>query len=143
MAFWDTSALLPLCAHLPQTALVRRLVRGDEQMTVWWGTSVELSSALARLLREDAVTAETHRSAVGRLNALRGTWYEVPPTEQVRGLAESIPERYGLRALDAFQLAAALVWCDERPRRRQFVCFDRRLGDTASRIGFTVTGTRP
>lgn len=140
MAFWDASALLPLCAYRPETGIVRRLAAGDERMTAWWGTPVELYSALARLRREGALTADGHRDSIRRLEALRGTWDEVAPTEHLRGLAESIPEHYGLRAQDAFQLAAALVWCGERPRRRRFICFDRRLGGSASRLGFTVIG---
>lgn len=143
MAFWDASALLPLCARRPQTAVVRRLAAGDERMTAWWGTPVELYSVLARLLREGALTADSHRDSVRRLEALRRTWDEVAPTEQLRGLAESIPERYNLRAQDAFQLASALVWCDEKPRQRQFICLDRRLGESASRLGFAVIGGRP
>jgi len=112
-------------------------------MTAWWGTPVELYSVLARLLREGAVTADSHRNSVRRLEALRRTWDEVAPTEQLRGLAESIPERYNLRAQDAFQLASALVWCDEKPRQRQFICLDRRLRESASRLGFAVIGGRP
>src|SRR3990170_4930705 len=124
-------------------AVVGRLAAGDERMTAWWGTSVELYSVLARLLREGAVTADAHRDSVRRLEALRRTWDEVAPTEQLRGLAESIPERYNLRGKDAFQLASALVWCDERPRQRQFICLDRRLRESASRLGFAVIGGRP
>ncbi len=143
MAFWDASALVPLCVHLRESASVRRLAGRDRWLTVWWGTPVELFSALARLLRQGALTGETHASAVKRLERLRTVWYEVPPGEEVRRLAEELPERYGLRALDAFQLAAALVWCGQRPRGRQFVCFDQRLGEAASRMGFAVVGDRP
>ncbi len=142
MAFWDASALLPLCADRPETAFVRRLAGGDERITAWWGTPVELRSALARLVREGALTPEAQQRASRRLDALRRTWYEVPPTEQVRGLAESMPEHYPLRAMDAFQLAAALVWCAEKPRQRPFVCLDRSLREAASRAGFTVVGGR-
>ena len=43
-----------------------------------------------------------------------------------------------LRAADAFQLAAALVWCKERPNRRLFVSFDNALADAAEAEGFDV-----
>jgi hypothetical protein len=43
-----------------------------------------------------------------------------------------------LRALDSFQLAAALVWCKEMPRGRQFVCCDVRLAEAATKAGFDV-----
>jgi hypothetical protein len=35
-------------------------------------------------------------------------------------------------------LAAALEWCDQRPRHRPFVCFDRRLAEAAFQLGFAV-----
>lgn len=65
-------------------------------------------------------------------------WDEIVPGEHLRGLAESFPERFGLRAGDAFQLAAALVWCGEQPRRRPFITLDERLGRAAVGLGFSV-----
>jgi hypothetical protein len=53
-------------------------------------------------------------------------------------LAMEMPDRYGVRALDAIQLAAALVWCRERPNRRPFVCFDGCLSKGAADAGFSV-----
>jgi len=107
-------------------------------MTVWWGTSVEIRSALARLLREGRLSSETYAGAVRRLGELREWWDEVLPSERVRGVAETLPERFGLRAGDAFQLAAALTWCGERPRNRPFVCLDTRLAQAAAALGFAV-----
>jgi uncharacterized protein len=43
-----------------------------------------------------------------------------------------------MRAADALQLAAALVWCDEQPQGEVFVTLDERLADTARREGFTT-----
>jgi len=39
--------------------------------------------------------------------------------------------------LDSFQLAAALVWCQEKPRRRPFVTADERLAKAAEKAGFS------
>ena len=61
--------------------------------------------------------------AAARLAGLRGMWIEVQPTETVRDLAESLVQRHPLRAADATQLAAALIWCKRQPRNRAFVCF--------------------
>jgi predicted nucleic acid-binding protein len=69
---------------------------------------------------------------------LRGTWREIQPTERVRDLAERRLERYELRAADALQLAAALVWCRERPRGRSFLCRDLRLNEAARGEGFSI-----
>jgi hypothetical protein len=46
-----------------------------------------------------------------------------------------------LRAADAFQLAAALLWCEEDPSRETFVCLDDRLLEAARREGFRILPT--
>jgi prevent-host-death family protein len=38
----------------------------------------------------------------------------------------------------SLQIAASLIWCDERPARRNFVYADRRLSGITRSIGFTV-----
>ncbi len=138
MAFWDTSAIVPLCVYQPANGKIRRLQAEHRRPVVWWETPVEVRSALARLVREESITNSGLAQALDRLALLRRTWLEVLPTERVRSLAENLPERYQMRAADAFQLAAALVWCNERPRRRPFVCFDRQLAANAATAGFTV-----
>ncbi len=47
-------------------------------------------------------------------------------------------DKYALRAAEAFQLGAAMVYCRAQPRGRWFVCFDRRLRTAADVAGFTV-----
>jgi len=138
MAFWDTSAVLPLCFHQPATGALSRLMRKHRRMVVWWGTPVEVRSGMSRLVREGAMAEEGRRRALTRLGALRRSWAEVLPTERLRGIAEELPDRHGLRAAEAFQLAAAVVWCRERPVKQPFICFDRRLADAAERLGFAV-----
>lgn len=95
-------------------------------------------SAFNRLTREGKLTAKGLKQATARLDVLRRAWTEVLPTDRVRQLAEGLPEQYGLRALDSFQLAAALVWCRERSRRRVFVCLDERLSEAVAKAGFDV-----
>jgi predicted nucleic acid-binding protein len=138
MAFWDASAIVPLCCSQAATAHSRKLLRDVGKMVVWWGTPVEARSALARLTRDGALTDAERLRAVKLLDQLRFSWDEIQPSEQVRVLATELPDRYGLRALDAIQLAAALVWCRERPNRRPFVCFDDRLSRAAADAGFSV-----
>jgi len=107
-------------------------------MVVWWGTPLEARSAFARLAREGYLTGEHRARAVARLAQLRAAWDEILPTEKVRLLAEELPDAHGLRAADAAQLAAALVWCRERPRQRVLVCFDERRRTAAAAVGFSV-----
>jgi predicted nucleic acid-binding protein len=107
-------------------------------MVVWWGTPLEARSAFARLGREGQLTAAQRATAVRLLGQLRVAWDEILPTEQVRSLAEDLPDAHGVRAADAAQLAAALVWCRERPKKRPLVCFDERLRTAAIALGFSV-----
>lgn len=140
MAFWDASAIVPLCCHESSSARLRQLLRVHRGMTVWWGAPVEVRGALARLKYEGALTARASEEAVNRLNALRQSWDEVIPSEPLRHLAEEFTDRNRLRALDAFQLAAAFVWCHEYPRHSLFICLDARLRRAAEEVGFQVQG---
>jgi len=61
---------------------------------------------------------------MARLTELRRRWIEVhQPTEVLRDLAEMLLQRHPLRAADAMQLSAALIWSKQLPRKRPFVCF--------------------
>jgi predicted nucleic acid-binding protein len=105
---------------------------------VWWGTPVEISSAVATLNRQGDLTIRERQFAIQRLALLRLSWREIQPTLHVRDLAESHIDRYALRSADALQLAAALDWCNERPKRHNFLCCDRRLTEAARQVGFSV-----
>jgi uncharacterized protein len=107
-------------------------------MVVWWGSLIEARSAFARLVRDGSLTSAERARAVRLLSQLRPSWDEIQPSEKVGAIAEELPDRYGVRALDAMQLAAALVWCRERPNRRSFICFDERLASAAAAAGFAV-----
>jgi hypothetical protein len=107
-------------------------------MVVWWGTPIEARSAFARLVREERITTGERGKAIRLLGQLRSGWDEILPSEQVRSLAEDLPDRHILRAGDAAQLAAALVWCREHPNRRPLISFDDRLRTAATALGFSV-----
>jgi len=136
-AFWDSSAIVPFCVGQMGSAFASAAMR-SKSIVVWWGTPVEVTSAMARLLRSDEISAKSFRSAQARLAELRGMWIEVQPTEQARELAEVLVQRHPLRAADAMQLAAALIWTKGLPRNRVFVCFDGRLAEAAVKEGFSV-----
>ena len=140
MAFWDSTAVVPLCCSQASTPRGRQLLRDYGRMVVWWGAPVEARSAFARLRREKRIAEPEANEATALLTKLRETWDEVQPSEQVREMAERLPESYALRTADALQLAAALVWCRERPHNRPFICLDHRLGVAAQHVGFDVLG---
>ena len=137
IAFWDTSAILPLCCSQIFTTQSKKWLRKYPKIVVWWGTSVEINSGLARLKRDGQLTEKETVRASRLWEKLKKTCRIVSPVERVLELANDLPENYGLRALDSFQLAAALVWCQEKPRRRPFVTADERLAKAAEKAGFT------
>lgn len=137
-AFWDTSALAALCAREPTSAQARQWLRQYATPVVWWGTYAEAWSAFERTYRQNLLSHLEREVARKKLQQLAMIWIEVQPDDQVRRLSLELLEKYPLRTGDAFQLAAALVWCDEKPRRRTMMCFDVRLAEVARQVGFTV-----
>ena len=138
LAFWDSSALLMLCLQQPGSNASRRYARQFPQKVIWWGTPVEIESAISRLHANQKIDQHGVQQARRTWQKLHRSLLEVEPRQRVRELAEGIPHSHGLRALDAFQLAAALDWCRERPRHRAFVTFDLQLGQAATKAGFSV-----
>lgn len=137
-AFWATSALVPLCCYQPQSAQARQAARTYSRQVVWWGTVIEAVSLLNRLTREATLTVDESRQAFARLDYLRSRWNEVQPTEDVRERAERLLRIHKLRPADALQLAAALVWCKDRPRGRSLIGSDGNLSQAAGAEGFTI-----
>lgn len=136
-AFWDASALMPLCVDLQSTPDVDRLFQ-ETSIVVWWATTIEIRSGLARLVR-------LHQASIGELGLgcrllqeLRQDWVEIQPTASLREFAENLPDRFGLRAADALQLAAAYTWTMQKPAGRPFISGDKRLLDAAEQMGFRV-----
>jgi predicted nucleic acid-binding protein len=138
MRFWDSSAIIPLCLREANSAAVKSLVTGDEDMVVWWATRVECISALSRRQREGVLSAESEQKARAILNVLAAGWSEVQPTEVLRRRAERLIAVHPLRSADAFQLAGALVWAHDSPQGFEVVCLERNLREAASKEGFSV-----
>jgi len=136
-AFWDSSALVPLCLAPQATAAHYRHARRTLPV-VWWSTPVEVRSAIVRHFRTQPGREGSLAGALARLAAGRRSWREVLPSERVRELAMGCLDAGDLRAADALQLAAALVWCGEQPQRRPFLCADARLAAAGERAGFAV-----
>lgn len=138
MRFWDASAILPLCVREATTETLLRLARADEDIVVWWASPVECVSAVARRRREGTLSSEAETQSLEVLAALFSECSEVQPSELVRQRAQRLLRAHSLRAADALQLAAALIWADESPAGLEFVCLDQNLREAASREGFKV-----
>lgn len=141
MRFWDASAVIPLCVDDPSTARVRRLAHEDPAIAAWWGTVVECCSALSRLRRQGDLTVADLARARHLLDRLAESWSEVTPVPEIRDQAVRLLGLHPLRAADALQLAAALLWADRRPWGYHFVCLDTRLREAARAQGFSVLPT--
>lgn len=140
MRFWDSSALVPLLVLEKETGRIRELYREGEDVLVWWTTGVECASAVARLERDRALTADDATRSLDRLAALAASWHTIEPAESVRDTARRLLRVHDLRAADALQLAAAVLAAEGSPRTLPFLCLDRRLAVAAQREGFPLQG---
>ncbi|HLH32711.1 MAG TPA: PIN domain-containing protein [Terriglobia bacterium] len=137
-AFWDTSAIVPLCCFQSQTSDARKAARIYARQITWWATSVEATSAFNRLFRERILSQAGKQQALARLDYLRHRWNEIQPANEVRENAERLLGVHRLRAADALQLAAALMWCNYHPSERPFIAGDEDLAAAAEAERFTV-----
>lgn len=138
MRFWDTSALVPLCVTEPATKAARGLADADPSLVVWWASRTECISAFERRRREGRLDGAATRRARQVLTALSGACAEVLPSEAVRARAERLLAVHHLRAADAFQLAAALLWARGETATHALVSLDARVRDAAQHEGFIV-----
>ena len=137
MKFWDSSAILALLLKETGSVETLRVYREDTKQAVWCLTEVEVASALSRRVRE-GIESDDERTARVQLSFLMTRWMEITSLESIRGRAVRLLGTHSLRAGDALQLAAALVFCDERTESLPFVCLDDRLADAARKERFPV-----
>lgn len=135
--FWDSSALVPLLVAETRSAEMTALIREDAAPAIWWASPVECQSALLRRRREGALAAPLLAEALTRLAHLAEDVDVVVPTNPLRDAAGRALAAHPLRAADALQLAAGLVWAGPATGE-PFVCLDDRLRDAARREGFEV-----
>ena len=136
-AFWDTSALVPLCVRQGITPRAITLYKLHDAV-VWWATQVEIASALARLVRMKQLDSSDWTQARKLAKRLADSWSVIQPSDALRAKSVQLVDRYDLRAADSFQLAAALQWCVDAPQDRVFLTADRRLREAALLSGFNA-----
>ncbi len=134
-AFWDTSAVIPLCTN--QVATPRAVAHfKNYEIAVWWATPVEVAAAFARLVRMQQMTPGGLAKAQNAALRLSANWGIIGPCETIRERAVDLVSRFDLRAGDSLQLAAALEWCDNQPAAQVFLSADHKLRQAALAIGF-------
>jgi uncharacterized protein len=134
-AFWDASALVPLCVRQSITPVAITLYRMHNPV-VWWSTPVEIASAVARLIRMQQLDSRSGAQARKLAQRLADSWSVVQPSDALRARAVQLVARFDLRAADSLQLAAALAWCEDAPQGRVFLTADHKLREAALLSGF-------
>lgn len=138
MTFWDSSALTPLLLEEADSDLRDAQLGKDPAVIVWYGTLAEIESALNRRKREGSLPRLEEQKARARLDLLTDAWIEVQPTTALRHRALRLLRTHPLRAADAFQLAAAIIVCEEKTKGFTFLTGDHRLRDAAEAEGFLI-----
>ena len=98
----------------------------------------EVAAALAKAMRVEALTQE---EASACLQVFREEWPDlmrVQVTEMVVTRADTLAWDHGLRGYDAVHLAAASLWQDAFGEQVTFSTFERRLWQTAKRVGLAL-----
>lgn len=129
---------MPLLAEEASSTAMESAREDDPNMIVWWATPIECVSAICRLEREQALGSGGVVESLGNLDALKTSWHEVQPAEQVRSTARRLLRLHPLRAADALQLAAALATAEQKPETLTIVSLDDRLNSAAEKEGLKV-----
>lgn len=136
MNFWDASALVPLVLDEAESQVDSWY--SAQPIFVWWGSVVEVTSAVVRRERSGSLSAQATADGLMLLSKLASRWLEVPPSESLRDRARRLLRAHGLRAADGLQLAAALALARDNPGSLDFICRDSRLAEAAAREGLKV-----
>jgi len=126
MRYFDASALAKRYVREKGSLKVRRLLASDLPATSRY-SAVEIASALARRVREGAISGEDCERALTALSEDLTAILVVELTPEVVTRAQALLQRHSLRAGDAVQLASCLRLRDEFGGSPTLVAFDDRL----------------
>jgi len=138
MRFWDSSAIVPLLVLEEETEECIRAFRSDQEVMVWTMSKIEVCSALCRRFHEGSLKENDFDSARKRMNEFFDVAFEIISVAKVKDRALRLLQVHKLSAVDALQLAAALVSTQEDTLKLQIMSFDERLSQAAKREGFIV-----
>jgi len=136
-AYWDSSALIPLCVPQPQSIRAIELYKSFNVVT-WWVTKVEMISGLTRLERMGQISRDQFLLGKQLAWEIEQDWVPVRSSAGIAPLACALLEAHPLRAADALQLSAAFEACGHEPPGYVFVTADQRQAEAARRSGFLV-----
>ena|ERR1700761_5766512 len=137
VAFWDSSVLIPLCITELKSAQSESWF-AQFQTAIWWATPVEMVGALCRAEREGRISSAEYIQAKAKAQIIESNSQIILPGNPLRQQACSFLEQFPLRTADALQLAAAMTWCEAKPKGNVFLSFDDRLRAAARALDFTI-----
>jgi predicted nucleic acid-binding protein len=113
--FWDASALVPVILAEARSKEMAALLVQDTAPAIWWASPVECASAICRRHRDNGISTAERDEGMERLREILPGCLIVPASGPVRERALRLLVSHALRSADAQQLAAALIWCEEKP----------------------------
>jgi predicted nucleic acid-binding protein len=138
MLYLDSSALVKCYGEETGALDTVDLIDAAEMVATSLITRVEVSSALARAVREGLFTPRTGRETRAAFGAEWEALIQVPVTGRVLARAEAAVWDFGLRGYDAVQLASALIWQERVGQMVTLATFDVRLALAAASSGITA-----
>ncbi|MBI3534751.1 MAG: hypothetical protein HY072_04615, partial [Deltaproteobacteria bacterium] len=122
IAFWDSSSIIPLILKEEKTDQSMTLFKKTEKMLVWEYAQIECFSAICKKEKTGDLNYPIFKEALQSLYSLTLLWNEITPLSLLaKTLAKRMISSYGLRTLDALQLAAALISCNEDVKNLTFI----------------------
>jgi uncharacterized protein len=138
IAYFDTSAMIPLLIGEPSSATCTRLWNEAARSVSIRLLYPEARAALARAERMGRITKRQHAVAVAELEKITTEIDHVEITAQLARNAGDIAQAHQLRGYDAVHLAAAMAALDAE---LVVVTGDKDLADAARAQGLSVALT--
>lgn len=135
--FFDTSVLIKLYHEENGTAFLDQLLIEQQPIIVISDLSIiEMISALARKVRTQDITPETFEQVVNTFEKDVPAFERLTLDQAVQNRAIALLKKHsleqGLRALDALQLASALIGNEKTPLDK-FIAADKTLVNVAKK----------
>jgi predicted nucleic acid-binding protein len=140
IAYFDTSALIPLIVDEPGSAACARLWNEAERVVSSRLVHPEARAALAQAKRMKRLTASELKRAVRELDSIVSEISFLELSAELATSAGDLAQTHGLRGYDAVHLASALLVHDEE---LVLVTGDRQLAEAARAVGMAVAITVP
>ena len=138
IAYFDTSAIIPLIINEPSSDRCNRLWNDSSRVVSVRLLYPEARAALAKAERMGRLSATQRSTAVVELESIIAEVDQIEVTEALARRGGELAQAYGLRGYDAVHLAAASAIADSDV---VLVTGDSVLANAANSIGIAVSIT--